>query len=195
MARRDSAMYYVIYTGAGMETKTENYIRKMIPQELYVRCFHPMRCLKKKYGGVWKDFYDTLIPGYVFLQSDCIDEFYKEVRKNPKYLNILGKSIEYQSLSFYELKKEEEIWLKKLVGTAEDEDIKEEATAEVSQIDFGENDEVIILSGPLKDLKGCIKKINLHKRVAEVEMSFMGRKTVIFMGVDWIMKPKEEPLT
>jgi transcriptional antiterminator NusG len=81
------------------------------------------------------------------------------------------------------------------VGTAEDEDIKEEATAEVSQIDFGENDEVIILSGPLKDLKGCIKKLNLHKRVAEVEMSFMGRKTVIFMGVDWIMKPKEEPLT
>ncbi|MBR4343025.1 MAG: KOW motif-containing protein [Lachnospiraceae bacterium] len=188
-------MYYVIYTSAGMEEKTENYIRTMIPADLYIKCFHPSRCIKKKFGGVWKDCYDALVPGYIFLQCNNIDAFYKEVRKNPKYLNILGRSFENQSLGFYELNNEEVIWLKKLVGTPEDEDIEENATAGVSSVEFGENDEVIVLSGPLKDLVGHIKRINRHKRIAEVEMeSFMGRKTVMYLGIDWVMKtqPKEE---
>ena len=159
---------------------------------MYINCFHPSRCIKKKYGGVWKDCYDNLIPGYVFLQCDNIDEFYKEAKKNQKHLNILGKNFDSKSLDFYELTKEEEGWLKKLVGIEENGDIKKDAVAEISKIDFDENDKVVVLSGPLKDLTGYVKRINLHKRIAEVEMEFMGRKTVIILGIDWVVKSKEE---
>ena len=49
-----------------------------------------------------------------------------------------------------------------------------------------EQDMVTILSGPLKSVEGKIKKINLHKRMAEVEVEFMGRKTVIYLGVEMV---------
>ena len=59
----------------------------------------------------------------------------------------------------------------------------------VSQISVSENDAVTIMSGPLKNVEGQIKKINLHRRIAEVD--FMNRKTVIHLGIEMV-KRKEE---
>lgn len=56
---------------------------------------------------------------------------------------------------------------------------------------MAENDEVVILSGPLENMKGMIKKINLHKRVAEVEVNFMNRKTVIYLGIELVARPED----
>lgn len=56
-----------------------------------------------------------------------------------------------------------------------------------------EQDTVAILSGPLKDMTGKIRKIHLHKRIAEVEADFMGRKTVIYLGIE-IVEKKREPV-
>lgn len=58
----------------------------------------------------------------------------------------------------------------------------------VSQISVSENDAVTILSGPLKNVEGQIKKINLHRRIAEVEVDFMNRKTVIHLGIEMVEK-------
>ncbi len=61
----------------------------------------------------------------------------------------------------------------------------------LSRVAVAENDEVVILSGPLENMKGMIKKINLHKRVAEVEVDFMNRKTVIYLGIELVAKPDD----
>ena len=45
-----------------------------------------------------------------------------------------------------------------------------------------------ILSGPLKSVEGQIKKINLHRRIAEVEVDFMNRKTVVYLGIEMVGK-------
>ena len=36
--------------------------------------------------------------------------------------------------------------------------------------------------------EGRIKKVHLHRRVAEVEVDFMGRKTVIHLGIELVGK-------
>ena len=184
-------MYYVIYTSSGMENKTEDYIRRMIPERLYKNCFHPIRHSLKKFHGEWKDWYDTLIPGYIFLESDDIEGFYREIRKNPRYLNILGKSFTKDNLEFYELTEDEEEWLNKLMGASPKSEKEESPVAEISEVGFNENDEVIILSGPLKNLTGYIKKINLHKKLAEVEIEFMNRKTTMYLGIDFMEKKEK----
>ena len=184
-------MYYVIYTSSGMEKKTEDYIKRMIPGHLYKRCFHPVRHTLRKFQGQWKDWFDVLIPGYIFLESDDIEGFYQEVRKNTRYLNILGKSFTKDDLEFYELNASEEDWLISLTGAEPDKEAEDDPVAEISKIEFDENDEVVILSGPLKNLSGHIKKINLHKKIAEVEMEFMNRRTTIFMGIDFMEKKEK----
>jgi len=37
-------------------------------------------------------------------------------------------------------------------------------------------------------MEGQIKKISLHKRIAEVEMEFMGSVRVVYMGVEVVEK-------
>ncbi len=33
-------------------------------------------------------------------------------------------------------------------------------------------------------MDGMIRKINLHKRIAEVEVEFMNRKTIVYLGIE-----------
>ena len=40
------------------------------------------------------------------------------------------------------------------------------------------------LSGPLSHMGFMVKKVNLHKRIAEIEAEFMGRKRVLYLGID-----------
>ncbi len=54
-----------------------------------------------------------------------------------------------------------------------------------------EGDVVTVVDGPLKDLEGHVKKIHLHRRIAEVEVNFMGRKTVIHLGIELVGKTGE----
>lgn len=56
----------------------------------------------------------------------------------------------------------------------------------ISRIAVEEGNQIRILSGPLKDLEGQIRKVNLHKRIAEVEMEFMGSRSVVYLGVEMV---------
>ena len=58
----------------------------------------------------------------------------------------------------------------------------------ISKVRIDEGNEIRIISGPLKHMGGMIKKINLHKRMAEVEIEFMNRRTVIYLGIELLEK-------
>ena len=63
---------------------------------------------------------------------------------------------------------------------------------QLSQISVSEDDVITILSGPLKNMEGCIKKIDLHRRIAKVEVDFMNQKTVIHLGIEMVDKNREK---
>ena len=207
-------MYYVFFVGTGKESQIESFIRTFVPEELYTDCFHPLRHLRKKIRGELRDRYERLTPGYVFVESDRIEDFCTEAAKIPLFLKILGRDEEGWSEGdgdyFQALTERETDWLRRLMGQGNEGSVSEGVeneragsegtrkcqmkfdkktgnfghTVELSQVGFDENDQVIVLSGPLKDLQGQIKKINLHKRIAEVEMEFLGRKTVFHLGIE-----------
>lgn len=110
-----------------------------------------------------------------------------EAMKIPSFLKILGMEREDEELSVQALSEEETEWLRKMM-TGKTATGAMKHIVELSQIDFDENDKISIVDGPLKDLQGQIKKIHLHKRIAEVELEFLGRKTVFHLGIEVLKK-------
>ena len=172
-------MYYVIQVASGMEDKVEEQIEVMVEQGIYQQCFHPIRHVKKKIRGEWKELREKLLPGYVFIVSDDIEELYLRLRYVPAFTKLLGKD----GGQFFPLPEHEVEWLKKISGSADSR-----MEAEISRVYVSEEDVVTILSGPLKDMEGYIKKIDLHRRIALVEVDFMNQKTVIHLGIEMVRK-------
>ncbi len=184
-------MHYVIQVAPGTEAKTEAKISEMIPSELYSACFHPTRIRRKKFHGQWKEINEKLLPGYVFIVSEDIRNLAVELQKVPALTRLLGSDPADHGYVI-PLSDRDVEWLRRLMNPA-GKAASESSGYEVglSRVAVAENDEVVILSGPLENMKGMIKKINLHKRVAEVEVDFMNRKTVIYLGIELVAKPDD----
>lgn len=176
------AVYYVIQVAPGKEADVELYITERVEGELYSSCFHPVRHVKKKFHGEWRDKYEKLLPGYVFINSENAEELYLALKRIPVMTKILGWHLEYITT----LSAGEAEWLEKLVSAGKGGRITGEVP--LSQIEVRENDEVKVLSGPLTDMVGMVRRINLHRRIAEVEVEFMGRKIVIHLGIEMVEK-------
>lgn len=179
MRLEGSVLYYVIQVVSGLEDRVEEQIKVMIEKELYDRCFHPIRHVKKKIRGEWKEFHEKLLPGYVFITSEDVRELYLRLRYVPAFTKMLGKDRE----QFIPLPKREVEWIEKIIDSTD-----ENMRVGISQIAVTEDDEITILSGPLKNIEGSIKKIDLHRRIAKVEVDFMNRKTVIHLGIEMVGK-------
>ena len=199
-------MYYVIQVAPGMEDKTEMLIKRRVKKSVYGCCFHPLRHVRKKFRGEWRDLHEKLLPGYVFITSDSVKELYQELKQVAKMTKLLGTEGDY----FISLEKTEAIWLEKWgkgektevdiagrgsnienAGTLQKEMQEEKSQTEIglSQVKMGA-DGFTILSGPLKGMDEEIKKLHLHKRLAEVEVEFMGKKKRIYLGIE-LLKEKE----
>ncbi|MCI9380325.1 MAG: antiterminator LoaP [Dorea sp.] len=172
-------MYYVMQVATGTEDRVEEQVRIIVDNGLYDSCFHPMRRVRKKFRGEWREFQEKLLPGYVFITSNCIQELYQKLRCVPAFTKMLGKEEE----QFIPLPDHEVEWLRRIM-----EEPGRDMEVQLSQIAVSEDDEITILSGPLKNMEGCIKKIDLHRRIAKVEVDFMNRKTVIHLGIEMVGK-------
>lgn len=125
---------------------------------------------------------EKLLPGYVFMNSENAEELYLALKHIPMLTKVLGRDSNY----FTALTDRETEWLEALISTGQDGRITGEIP--LSQIEVTENDEIKILSGPLRDMEGRVKRINLHKRFAEVEVEFMGRMIIIHLGIEMVEK-------
>lgn len=178
--------YYVIQVSAGSESLTEEYIEKMVSGDTFIKVFHPMRLVRKKFGDEWKDVHQKLLPGYVFVRTSAPEEFFTELKKVPKMTKMLGKEDDF----FFPLNDEEEEWLRWLLGKCEESEDNPYTAYEVglSYAEIDENDKIKIVAGPLVGLEGEIKRIKKHKRLAEIETTLMGNKIRVSMGLEFVKK-------
>jgi transcriptional antiterminator NusG len=172
-------MWYVIQVISGQENQTILLIEKMVSEGTIKQCFVPIRRLKKKFCGAWHDVTEKLFPGYVFLITEQPQLLYEELKGVPALTKILGRNEEY----FTPLTETDVQIMKKLQDGVESNQSWE---IEISEVLVEAGNRIKILSGPLVNLKGQIKKINLHKRIAAVEVEFMGRKTVVNLGIEMV---------
>lgn len=191
-AWRDRHMYYVLQVAPGEEDKAEALMMVILPEEIYGECFHLTRKMKKKFHGRWVDMREKLLPGYVFITTENAEELFLELKKVPMVTNILGRD----GWSFAQMDACDVEWLEKIRECSVQFAVNNKKMDSrgmpwyevgLSQVSV-EEEQIRIVSGPLKGIQGMIRKIHLHKRIAEVEISFMRRKTVIYLGVELLEK-------
>ena len=186
-------MYYVLQVSPGEEIKTEELIAAILPGSLYGECFHLTRLMRKKFRGRWVDMCEKLLPGYVFITTESAEKLFLELKRVPMLTNIVGRD----GWSFPEMTACDMQWLEEIKKCGTQKILQNDKTENIngswyevglSQISIDAGNEIRIISGPLKGIEGFVKMVNLHKRMAEVEIPFMNRKTVIYLGVEWLEK-------
>ncbi|MEG1294722.1 MAG: antiterminator LoaP [Clostridium sp.] len=167
-------MWYVMQVQTGKEKETEVQCGKLIDGDVLERCFIPYYEEMKHYLGSWHKERRILFPGYVFLISDKINELFIQLKKVIGMTRILEVGHDIVPLS------DEEVDFLLSFGTQE----------QVVKISKGilEHDTITILEGPLQGREGSIKRINRHKRKAWVEIGMFGRKMVVEVGLEIVVK-------
>ena len=167
--------WYVIRTSAGNEETVRELLRaegitvKIIYREMYYRRKGEFVSMTKK-----------LFPGYIFAITDMDYQEFDKLIFRIRYTN---------SQYFFNLKQDregtpaltekEKHYLSRLVG---DGDVIQ------GSVGYIEGDRVYITDGPLMGYESQIVYIDRHKRIAKIDMDFLGEKRTITVPLEIISK-------
>ena len=161
---KENNMWYVVWAATTKEHQLLEHIEREFAKELYNSVWLPIKVEKRKINGEWNEVEKLLFPGYMFLDTDYIEEVAMQLRGYVECMGILKVDDEYAPIS----KSEEEI-LYKLTGGGGRMDVS---------VGYIEDGRVRILSGPLYSMEDYIISVDKHKRVAKVQMElFCDTKT------------------
>ena len=164
-------MWCVVHVRDGEEKHTEDFVSNLLSESLNARCFHLKRSRKKKFEGQWQVVHENLFPGYVFVDTDDPDRVYRELKKAPRPKLLFSDD---QYVSTLEQKESELLELMADKG----------GVIGISRVAVDEGGTVRFLSGPLKNVGDRVRKVSLHKRIAEIEASLMGEKQILYLGIE-----------
>jgi len=175
----DYRHWYAIQTIAGCEKKLVSLLQVLLKETLF---YLPTRKVIHQLKGIQHILNLPLFPGYIFVyrrisQSlEALDKansqiLFKPVKADGKYLKADKDEMKF----FFEM-------------TGED------GIIELSKGILMENQEVEIIHGPLKRLKGRILFINRRKNKAKVRMELMNRKVDVSLGLEIVSRTPQGPI-
>lgn len=161
-------MWYVIqvYTGRELEIAQQCRDRVMADGE---DVFVPLAERWTKIRGERTLITSRLFPGYVFIETDQIEDFYQRLNRIYAMTKVLRTGEEMTPIQ-----KEEEAYLRRLGG--------DEHVVKYSE-GYMEGDRLVVTSGPLKDFEGNVKKILRHKRLVVMEVPLLGQAVEVTLGL------------
>ena len=171
-------MWYVIHTLTGKEQNCKQQCEKYVDRAGYTKIFIPQYITKKHFKQEWHEVKKTLFPGYVFVDTETVDSVIEGMRQFGQYTRVLqdGETVS-------PIRESEEKFLADMMD--------EEYVVHYSE-GFLIGEEVCILSGPLRNYKGCIRTVDRHRRVAKLEIPVFGGMTPVEVGFGAIARVSRE---
>ena len=165
-------MWYVIQVRTGKEEQVRDHCRKLIIEHedsalKATRIYYYDRQMKRQ--GQWRSEKRVMFPGYVFLESDDVEKLFMQLKRIIGMTKLLGTDRDPVPLTAKEAE-----FLEKLGGGTESVDYSEGIIV---------GDRVQVYSGPLQGMEGMICKIDRHKRLAWIELEFLGQKRRMELGL------------
>lgn len=169
---------YVIHVAGGQEEHTKALVLKLLA-DIASDCYTPAYECARKVGGVWRRVAKMLFPGYVFVETSDPVALRDRLGEIPAFARLLGASDE----SFLALTDDEVAWLNAFTNV-------ETHVVEMSE-GIIEGDRVLVTKGPLRSYEGLIRKVDRHKRLAELEIHMFGRDKRVRIGLEIARKRSE----
>lgn len=161
-------VWYVIQVYTGMEQEVCQQCRYRVIEEdedVFVLMAEKMA----KIQGEWIKVTGRLFPGYVFVETSRIDDFFMRLKRVEAMTKVLRTGEEMTPIHL-----EEEKHLRMLGGA--DHIVKYSEG-------YIEGDKLVITSGAMGNFKGTVKKVLRHKRLVVLEIPLMGRTVEITVGL------------
>lgn len=166
---------YAIQVRAGTEERTRKSVLRHLAGTVE-DCFVPQYETLRAERGEWKHARMRLLPGYIFIQTKQPEELVAKLAAVPAFTRLLGGNGEH----FTPLSADEVAWLNAFANV--------ETHVVPMSTGIIEGDRVLVMHGPLKGHELEIKKIDRHKREAELEVPLLGRKKRVKVGLEVIAK-------
>ena len=166
-------MWYVIQVFTGRELEIAEMCRERVAGE-GEDVFVPLAERQTKIDGQWTLVESRLFPGYVFIETEEIEDFHIRLKQIPSMTKIL-KTGEYMT----PLRREEEEYLRRLGG--------ETHVVRYSE-GFMVGERLTVISGALAGYEGKIKKILRHKRLVILEVPLLDRMVDVTVGLGVVEK-------
>ena len=173
--------WFVLYVQAGREFLVSEYLNIAYDyEEEDTISFVPQIERIFKNSKVVKKELKPMFSGYVFIETTVAKEvFINSIMKKIRFSDSLYKLLEMENIECSAIKRNEQEYL---INLCNDEYVIEES------VGFFEGDSIQVTSGPLKGKESTIKKIDRHKRRAEVELDFMGDLRRVTVALEIVKK-------
>ena len=166
---------YAIQVASGQEAKVEELIRRFVDESMVGEIFVPHFETMRRWKGEWHKRVERLAPGYLYVETSDAEKLALQLRCVPAFTKLLGNNE-----VFIPLNDDEVAWLNAFTGN-------DRRVIEMSE-GIVEGSKVIVLRGPLMGHEAEIKRIDIHRRVAELELRMLGRVKTIRLGLEIVSK-------
>ena len=171
--------WYVFYVQTGKEQTACDFLNKLFDKQESVAFIPQVELIFKSSTYVRKE-HKPMFPGYVFADSDLSEGiFIKDAYKYARFSKCIFKLLTNNSVDLIKLPDAEKDFLLSLY---DNEFIAEESKGIIV------GDKISITSGPLVGKESIIKKIDRHKRRAEIELDCLGDIRRISVSLEVISK-------
>ncbi len=190
--------WYVVHTYSGMENRVksnlENRIISLNMEDYIHEIVVPTEEVAEIKNGQRKMVKRTVLPGYVLVRMDLVDESWGAVRHTPSVTGFVGHSHQPVPLSMTEV---ENMLAPAVVARAEAEAIAAGTAAPsgsttakkpVEVADFDVSDSVMVVDGPFATLHATITEINAESQRVKALVEIFGRETPVELSFSQIQK-------
>lgn len=167
-------MWYALQVCTGQEERMLKLCDLCVVSEVPVRFFCPKYETSYKKKGIRKVIKRVLFPGYLFLDTEQIEDAHLQLKKIPEFTKILKMGEDYIPIT-----ENEKNFIKKH-GNAD-------CIFEMSR-GYMEGDKIIITEGAFAGYEGNLKYVDRHNRYGVIEVEMFGRITEMKFGLEIVKR-------
>ncbi|GAA3764030.1 transcriptional antiterminator NusG [Spinactinospora alkalitolerans] len=179
--------WYVVHTYAGYENRVkanvESRTQSLNMEDYIFQVEVPTQEVTEVKSGKRQQVTEKVLPGYVLVRMDLIDESWAAVRNTPGVTGFVGLSNRPAPLSIQEVAD-----LLAPEPEEEAEQTKKKETEARSDVAYEVGESVTVMEGPFATLPATVSEINPDTQKLKVLVSIFGRETPVELAFNQVSK-------